>query len=127
MRVFCVSNTLFNEYDGCDGDLEEAYAELSGIPELRRYCRSVLADAQMECASILVKSRVPAALHSVRLWSKVGFDQEKLQKAVEISDVLETLGRELHLVSTLRQYLSLTCTDKNRGLLPLRDSSISRR
>jgi hypothetical protein len=108
MRVFCVSNTLFNEYGGCDGELEHAYAELSGIPELRRYCRAILSDAQMDCTSVFVKGTVPASLHSVKLWGKLGFDVEKLQKAAEISGVLESLARELHTVRILRQYLNLT-------------------
>ncbi|KAF3395943.1 hypothetical protein F1880_007066 [Penicillium rolfsii] len=100
MRVFCVSNTLFNDYEGCDGELERAYVELSGIPALRFYCRSIPADAQMECTSFFLKSLVPATLNFVTLWCKLGFDQEKLLRAAGISEVLETLTKELYLMTS---------------------------
>lgn len=135
MRIFCVSNTLFNDYDGCDGEVEKAYVELSGIPDLRQYCRSIPADAQMEFTSGFIKSTVPATLRFVKLWGKLGFNQEKLEKATGISEVLESLARELYLVRILRQLSQpplrfphvMWRTDKARGLLPLRDSSIMRR
>ena len=98
MRVFCVSNTLFNEYGGCDEELEKAYAELSGIPELRSYCRQIPADAQLASISHFIKSTVPTELASVKIWAKLGFDQDKVQKAAGISDVLETLAKSLRVV-----------------------------
>ena len=128
MRVFCASNTLFNDYEGCDGELERAYVELSGIPALRFYCRSIPADAQMECTSFFLKSLVPATLNFVTLWCKLGFDQEKLLRAAGISEVLETLTKELYLVRIPSFfYHNRWHTDKDRGLLPRWDLSITRR
>ncbi|EPS34439.1 hypothetical protein PDE_09403 [Penicillium oxalicum 114-2] len=108
MKVFCVSNKLFAEYRNGDDEWSEAYVELSGIPELRSYCRSILADAQKSQAAQYLRIDVPAAISSADLWVSGAFDQESKRKA-------SLVKKELSLVQERLKELLRLGTDVERG------------
>jgi hypothetical protein len=66
LEVFCVSNTTYEKYaKKGNGDMVSA----SGIPELRRFCHSVTADAQLLEAKHFLKSKLASLLNSLELWA----------------------------------------------------------
>ncbi|KAL2829504.1 hypothetical protein BDW59DRAFT_142167 [Aspergillus cavernicola] len=73
-RVFCVSNTLYSDHRAQDPDQANAYLELSGIRDLRRYCQSVPAAAQLRATEVFLRDEVPALLGSVSVWAAAGSD-----------------------------------------------------
>jgi hypothetical protein len=66
MEVFCVSNTTYEKYSR-KGNTEMVHA--SGIPELRRFCHTITAEAQLREAKHFLQSTLSSLLGSVELWS----------------------------------------------------------
>lgn len=95
MRVFCVSNKLFSENRKEESEEQRAYVELSGIPGLRRFCHSLIADVQMSYISRFFTLMVPGTLSSIDLWASRAFNDEEMEKAASISDALAKAENEL--------------------------------
>lgn len=95
MTVICVSNKLFSENCNEEDEEQQAYVELSGIPQLRRFCHSIIADIQMSYVSKFFTMTVPGTLSSVDLWADGAFNDEDLEKAASISDALAKAEKEL--------------------------------
>lgn len=87
-RVFCVSNKLYSDHREDSRERAEAYIELSGIPELRRYCQSVPAEAQFRAAAAFLEHRVPTLLGSLNQWALVGSDSVTAESAATLSRVV---------------------------------------
>jgi hypothetical protein len=66
MEVFCVSNTTYEKYSR-KGNTEMVHA--SGIPELRKFCHKITAEAQLREAKHFLQSTLSSLLGSVELWS----------------------------------------------------------
>lgn len=95
MTVFCVSNRLFSENRNEESEEQQAYVELSGIPKLRRFCHSIIADVQMSRISRFLTMMVPGTLSSVDLWAGGAFNDEEMEKATGISDALAKAENKL--------------------------------
>ncbi|KAL4757106.1 uncharacterized protein BDW70DRAFT_143918 [Aspergillus foveolatus] len=87
-RVFCVSNTLYSDHRTQEPDRANAYIQLSGIRDLRRYCQSVPADAQLRATKEFLQTQVPALLGSVSLWAAAGSDTVTHTRAEVLRGVL---------------------------------------
>ncbi|KAF4273055.1 hypothetical protein CNMCM8812_008067 [Aspergillus fumigatus] len=98
-RVFCVSNTLYKDYRANDHEQANEYLELSGIRELRRYCQSVPAEAQLRATESFLQNQVPALLGSLTQWALAGSDAVPVGQADVLRDVLneaeQTLQRSI--------------------------------
>lgn len=66
LEVFCVSNTAYEKYSA-EGVVDMVNA--SGIPELRRFCYSITAEAQFLEAKHFLQSRLSSMLSSIQLWT----------------------------------------------------------
>ncbi|KAH6678502.1 hypothetical protein B0J14DRAFT_582898 [Halenospora varia] len=66
LEVFCVSNTTYEKYSR-KGNTEMVHA--SGIPELRRFCHTITAGAQLLEAKHFLQSTLSSLLSSVELWT----------------------------------------------------------
>ncbi|KAH8649442.1 hypothetical protein BGZ60DRAFT_534676 [Tricladium varicosporioides] len=66
LEVFCVSNTTYEKFSR-KGNTEIVHA--SGIPELRRFCHTITAGAQLLEAKHFLQSTLPSLLSSVELWA----------------------------------------------------------
>ncbi|RJE17724.1 hypothetical protein PHISCL_09938, partial [Aspergillus sclerotialis] len=86
VRIFCVSNEIYSQ----PPDLSHAddYIGLSGIPELRRYCQLVPAEAQFRFVSGLLEHRVPALIRSIKQWTLAGSDDVTVEKAGTLRQIL---------------------------------------
>jgi hypothetical protein len=102
VRIFCVGNEL---YGNPPRRLAEHYRKLSGVRELRSYCRSVPAEARMASASYFIKNQVPGFLRSIHQWTLTGRDSVDSARAGELRRVLEKMEGDLRQV-----YLSVPIT-----------------
>lgn len=88
VRIFCVSNELYSRHRRIIRVHDEDYFNLSGIPELRRYCQQVPAEAQFRFVAAFLEHRVPAVLRSVKQWALAGLDNVTAEKAQTLRHVL---------------------------------------
>jgi hypothetical protein len=95
IKIFCVGNEL---YGNPPHRLAEDYRSLSGVRELRSYCRSVPAEARMLSALSFIEDQVPALLHSIHQWTLTGRDSVTSERARELRTVLEQLEGDLRQV-----------------------------
>ncbi|KAI3192488.1 hypothetical protein CBS147311_9154 [Penicillium roqueforti] len=96
VEVFCVSNILYSEYRFSGKSDEEAYVDLAGIRELRRYCQLVPAAALMRSTSAFLNHEVPALLSSLRQWALSGVDPVTGGNAALLRRVLENAQNSFH-------------------------------
>jgi hypothetical protein len=66
LDIFCVSNKWYEKY--CPKGNAQ-FVEASGIPDLRRFCHTVTADAQLNEAKHFLRSRLSALLNTLDLWA----------------------------------------------------------
>lgn len=66
LRVFCVSNKDYSEYSDEEPAIAAEHVELSGIPELRRYCQADSSEAQLRTVTTFLKNQVPRLLGSIK-------------------------------------------------------------
>ncbi|KAJ5974022.1 hypothetical protein N7481_011232 [Penicillium waksmanii] len=99
IKIFCVGNEL---YGNPPHRMSEEYRNLSGVRELRSYCRSVPAEGRMDPALVFIEEQVPALLDSIRQWTLIGRDSVTPARACELRSVLEQaeqILRQLHSAS----------------------------
>ncbi|KAL5001750.1 hypothetical protein BDV10DRAFT_182315 [Aspergillus recurvatus] len=101
-RVFCVSNTLYSEHRAQEPDQATEYLELSGIRELRRYCQSVPADAQLRATEAFLQIEVPLLLGSISVWAAAGSDTVTHTRAEVLRGVLSDAEQALQRRITSR-------------------------
>ena len=76
LDVFCVSNTMYEKY------ARKGNAKLVGaseIPEVRRFCYKITAEARYREARHFLQSSVPSLLHSLGLWVSSHADHDKVE------------------------------------------------
>lgn len=98
IKIFCIGNEL---YGNPPHRLAENYRDLSGVRELRSYCRSVPAEARMNSALVFVKDQVPALLDSIHQWTLAGHDSVSPARASELRSALEQAERSLRQVGLI--------------------------
>lgn len=67
-RVFCIAN---KDYEGNDFNNSAAHLEAirgSGVPELRRFCRSIVSCAQFKACNHFLRYDIPNLLQSLQSW-----------------------------------------------------------
>ncbi|KAL2813782.1 hypothetical protein BDW59DRAFT_178151 [Aspergillus cavernicola] len=102
-RIFCVSNTLYSKYRNMNRVHADAYLELSGIRDLRRYCQSIPADAQLHATEMFLENTVPALLVSLALWASAVSEGTTLGRAEGLRGVLHDAEQSLLQSITSRQ------------------------
>ncbi|RDW87518.1 hypothetical protein BP5796_03212 [Coleophoma crateriformis] len=93
LKVFCVSNTLYEKYSQ-KGNMEMVQA--SEIPELRRYCHTITAGAQLVEAKHFLKSELASLLNSAELWASTAVrpKAENPMDAESIKVILQDMKEE---------------------------------
>ncbi|KAJ5086192.1 hypothetical protein N7532_010963 [Penicillium argentinense] len=92
IKVFCIGNEL---YGNPPHRLAEDYRNLSGVRELRSYCRSVPAEGRMDSALVFIEKQVPALLDSIHQWILTGRDSVTPARARELRSALEQVEQRL--------------------------------
>ncbi|KAJ5547669.1 hypothetical protein N7513_004903 [Penicillium frequentans] len=122
VKVFCVSNTLYSQYRFSRHSEEEAYVDLAGIRELRRYCQLVPSAALMRATSEFLNHQVPALLLSLRQWALSGTDSVTGGNAALLRQALENAQDIFHRELISNQGLGHV---SRRGLVGLYNECIT--
>ncbi|CAG7563209.1 unnamed protein product, partial [Fusarium equiseti] len=80
LDVFCVSNKWYEKY--CPKG-NTKFVEASGVPDLRRFCHTVTADAQLNEAKHFLKSRLSALLNTLNLWADSSLRKQEVERLDE--------------------------------------------
>ncbi|KAH8703638.1 hypothetical protein BGW36DRAFT_287095 [Talaromyces proteolyticus] len=67
LEVFCISNRTYKKFSRA-GNVSMVRA--SGIPELRRFCHSIVANARLLEAKNVLQSKISGLLNSIELWTR---------------------------------------------------------
>jgi hypothetical protein len=90
MPVFCIDNAYYQEQE-----IPQA-VDLSGIPDLRRYCLSLPGRALFRSADTFLKSRLPALVNSLDIWLDAAHNagtqsMSNIVDAKQAHDVLDSM------------------------------------
>jgi hypothetical protein len=98
LEVFCVSNTTYEKYSR-KGNSEMVSA--SGIPELRQFCHTITAGAQLLEAKHFLQSTLSSLLNSAELWvsSSAATQQVDNPPDASIYEVLQEARTEVRSFS----------------------------
>ncbi|CEI60224.1 unnamed protein product [Fusarium venenatum] len=103
LEVFCVSNKWYEKY--CPKG-NARFVEASGIPDLRRFCHTVTADAQFNEANHFLKSRLSSLLNTIDLWASSWIqkqdDVEELDDSVH-TNVTQLIDQVPSIVKTFQK------------------------
>ena len=89
LDVFCVSNKWYEKYCRKGNTM---FVEASGVPDVRRFCHTVTADAQLNEAKHFLKSRMSAMLNTLNLWADSSLQKQEKEK---LDDSIRTKAKEL--------------------------------
>ena len=67
-KVFCVANKAYEGEEFVNRSAHFEAIKGSGIPELRRFCRSVVARAQFQACDYFLQFDVPNLVQSLQTW-----------------------------------------------------------
>ncbi|KAJ5711184.1 hypothetical protein N7488_005340 [Penicillium malachiteum] len=95
VRVFCISNPLYTKWRASRTHQAEAYVNLSGILELRRYCQLVPAEAQLLATRTFFDHEVKALLLSLRQWVLAGADSVTAERATALRGLIDNVEKAL--------------------------------
>ncbi|KIX08785.1 uncharacterized protein Z518_03442 [Rhinocladiella mackenziei CBS 650.93] len=99
LPVFCVSNVDYWEHRARPKVESWPFLCLSGIPEVRKHCLSLVAASQLHAATEYVTNAIPALLGSVELWVQSGSGSVSAERKQAIRNALDEIERELDTVS----------------------------
>ncbi|RDW73267.1 hypothetical protein BP6252_07174 [Coleophoma cylindrospora] len=93
LKVFCISNTMYEKYSR-KGNMEMVQA--SEIPELRRFCHTITAGAQLVEAKHFLNSELASLLNSAELWASTAVrpKAENPVDAESIKAILQDMKEE---------------------------------
>ncbi|KAJ4027854.1 hypothetical protein NW752_000099 [Fusarium irregulare] len=80
LEVFCVSNKWYEKY--CPKG-NTKFVEASGVPDVRRFCHTVTADAQLNEAKHFLRSRLSAMLNTLNLWADTSLENQERERLDE--------------------------------------------
>jgi GTPase SAR1 family protein len=95
MRTFCVSNEIYRNNWEKPMTAALPHINLSGIPELRRYCIGIVAESHLRATREFVQEEIPAFLDSVRLWVEAGSGRASSERRKQICDAVSAIQGEL--------------------------------
>jgi hypothetical protein len=104
LEVFCVSNTTYEKYSK-KGNADMVRA--SGIPELRRFCHTITAGAQLLEAKHFLQSSLSSLLNSIELWASSSPARPQVEESgpdESIYEILEDVEAKVHSIPTVPLY-----------------------
>jgi hypothetical protein len=88
LEVFCISNPTYEKFSQ-KGNADMVRA--SGIPELRRFCHTITAGAQLLEAKHFLKSTLSSLLNSIELWASSSPARPEVEDSKPDESVYEIL------------------------------------
>jgi len=101
LEVFCVSNTTYEKFSR-KGNAEMVRA--SGVPDVRRFCHSITAGAQLLEAKHFLQSKLSSLLNSIELWANSSPVSTRVEDDVSDDSVFEALqGAKIKLFQSFNE------------------------
>jgi hypothetical protein len=107
LQVFCVDNSLYRKYRASSVVPGQSRVELSGIPELRKHCHMIPAQAQFEAVSVFMEHKVPSLLSSIMQWILQGSEIMTLERSNTLRRALQSSETHLLEVSLILSLIEL--------------------
>jgi hypothetical protein len=107
LEVFCVSNTTYEKFSR-KGNVDMVRA--SGIPELRRFCHTITAGAQLLEAKHFLQSTLSSLLNSLDLWASAAPANPQVEDSgpdESIYEILEDVEVEVHSIPKMSHCIRL--------------------
>ncbi|KAK7225431.1 hypothetical protein V2G26_013434 [Clonostachys chloroleuca] len=95
LRIFCISNKLYNDKRNEPKDRSFPYLKLSGIIDLRKHCISIVAQAQRRVVVQFINDNIPALLSKIQLWVRSGARTADQERRIATIAALDNIEREL--------------------------------
>jgi len=70
LEVFCVSNRYYEGTGFTSNNAKDISRSMSGIPELRQFCHTVVAEAQLQAAIHYLDVKCLGLLQQLELWTE---------------------------------------------------------
>lgn len=107
MPVYCIDNSLYHNQNS------PLAVEVSGIPDLRRYCLSLPGRALFRSADTFLESRLPALINSLEIWLEAAHNAgtQSLSDVVDLKRVRDVLGS---MLNDWKASFSWMCNDSLR-------------
>ena len=113
-----MSNTTYEKFSRKD-NVEMVHA--SGIPELRRFCHTITAGAQLLEAKHFLQSALSSLLGSVELWASSFPSRSQIEEAMPDETVLYFIQL---ISSAVRVTLHPSLPHANRRRFPMRSKAL---
>jgi hypothetical protein len=104
LEVFCVSNTTYEKYSS-KGNAAMVHA--SGVPELRRFCHNLTANAQLLEAKHFLRSTLSSLLNSIEIWARNAGDNRPIVDGKMHETIYETLQNARAEVCRIQIFLCI--------------------
>jgi hypothetical protein len=115
-QIFCVSNEYYwgnrhqDRTHSCD------YVRLSNIPDVRRFCLSIVPENQLRAVKNYLQNQIPVLLEDLRLWTESGSAVSSTGETRRaILSILDDLEEELLKVGLEKRHKSRTRVADIRG------------
>lgn len=69
LNVFCISNAFYSKYVGLAKAVGGRHVEVSGIPDLRKFCHQLAAEDQFRDGENFLVAKLAALLNKVTIWT----------------------------------------------------------
>jgi hypothetical protein len=91
MPVFCIDNSLYQTQKSLQA------VEVSGIPDLRRYCLSLPGRALFRSADTFLETHLPALINSLKIWLEAARNAgtRSLSNVIDLKQVRDVLDSTL--------------------------------
>lgn len=91
MPVFCIDNSFYQKQTFAQA------VEVSGIPDLRRYCLSLPGRALFRSADTFLETRLPALINSLDIWLEAAHNAgtQSLSNVIDVKQVRRVLDSTL--------------------------------
>jgi hypothetical protein len=86
LRVFCIGNKDYMKFMLPKKRVDISLINATGVPDLRRFCRSIPAKAQFEAGLQFLEVQIPTLLHSIELWISTGAGGNTATKPKDAAD-----------------------------------------
>lgn len=91
LRIFCVSNPVYEDHREEPIKVALPYLKSSGIIELRRYCIGIVGQNRLQAIRTFIKDDIPALIGSIELWAEAGSGNASAESKQRILDTVAAI------------------------------------
>ncbi|KAI1821480.1 hypothetical protein F4861DRAFT_541892 [Xylaria intraflava] len=96
LKVFCVSNELYNKHRKKPRDEAMRWLDLSGILAVRKHCCMMVSESQYRAATHYMENDIEVLIGELKLWVRSGEGSLSAERKAVIRDALDTVEQSLY-------------------------------